>query len=204
MGEAACTAFGDRLLQCVSTDYTDISCNTMPDHVTHPVFDRCMNPAFQLPNRVQATLLVRRVDKFIGSNYHLMLRKSFFEQFDRAYNSQQLPDARWACHLFALLALGELYSNCKTNPDDDRVPGMSWFIISVRLLQDLYEEASLEQVQILILLASFEIIAPTFFLLTCTVPLRQRPRPSQVLARLLWHCNASCNWTRPPSITERH
>lgn len=155
VGEAACTAFGDRLLQCVSTNHTDISCNTMPDHVTHPAFDRCMNPSFQLPNRVQATLLVRRVDRFIGNNYHLMLRKSFFEQFDRAYNSQQTPDARWACHLFALLALGELYSNCKTNPDDDRIPGMSWFIMAVRLLRDLYEVASLEQVQILILLSHY-------------------------------------------------
>lgn len=154
VGEAACTAFGDRLLQCVSTKHTDVSCNIMPDHITHPVFGRCMNPTFQLPNRIQATLLIRRVQKFIGTNFHLMLRKSFFAQFDRAYNSRQLPDAQWACHLFALLALGELYSNCNSNPADDRIPGMSWFLIAVRLLQDSYEVASLEQVQVLVLLVS--------------------------------------------------
>lgn len=155
VGEASCTAFGDRLLQCVNKKYSTISCNTMPDHVTHPAFNRLLSKDFQLPNRIQAHLLVRRAQTFIGHNYHLLEKKTFFEKLDRAYNSQPPSDMLFICHLFAVLALGELYSNCKTTSADNRVPGTNWFIQAVSLLQDLYEVASIEQVQILLLLSFY-------------------------------------------------
>lgn len=153
-GEAACTAFGDRLLHCVDKRHDARSHSTMPDHVSHPVFNRLTNATFQLPNRVQASLLIRRVDRFIGNNYQLFLKKSFFEKFDRAYNSGEPPDPQWACHLFALLALGELYSSYSTPKDGATVPGTAYFVQAVGLLQDNYEHPTVEQVQILLLLVS--------------------------------------------------
>lgn len=152
IGHASDTAFGDRLLHCINNAHNAISCNT--DHVSHPSFNRLLNRDFQLPNRNQANLLIRRVDSFIGTNYHLFEKRSFFKKLDRAYSGEGPPDLLFTCHLFAVLALGELYSNCKTTPGDsrERVPGTSWFVQAVGLLQDLYEIASIEQVQILLLL----------------------------------------------------
>ncbi|EME47290.1 hypothetical protein DOTSEDRAFT_69282 [Dothistroma septosporum NZE10] len=155
VGEAACTAFGDRLLECVDRSHTDISCNTMRDHVTHPVFDRLLRDDVALPNRVQATLLVRRADSIIGHNYHLFEKKSFYRKLDRAYTCREPTDFIWTCHFFAVLALGELYSNCKMTSGDNGVPGTSWFVKAVSLLQDIYEVATVEQVQILLLLSFY-------------------------------------------------
>lgn len=154
IGEASCTAFGDRLLQCVDTSYSSVTCNTISDHITHPAFKRLASKEFQLPNRIQATLLVRRAHSFIGNNYHLFEKKSFFDKLDRAYSSEGNTDLIFTCHLFAMLALGELYSHCKTNAADARVPGTLYFVQAVNLLQDLYEVGSIEQVQILLLLVS--------------------------------------------------
>lgn len=151
-GEASCTAFGDRLLHCVDKTCVSVPCSIMPDHVSHPVFSRLTNPSFQLPNRVQASLLIRRVDRFIGNNYQLFLKRSFFDKFDRAYNSGEIPDLLWACHFFALLALGELYSSYSTPGDGETVPGTANFVQAIALLQDNYEHPSVEQIQILLLL----------------------------------------------------
>lgn len=155
-GEGACTAFADRLLQCVDQSGSSTSSSTIPGHVSHPTFARLHNHEFQLPNRIQASLLIRRVDRFIGNNYMLFLKKTFFEQFDRAYNTSDQPDVLWACQLFALLALGELYSNYNMPRDSSTVPGTAFFIQAVSLLQDTYEVPSLEQVQILLLLVGHE------------------------------------------------
>ena len=152
VGEAACTAFGDRLLECVDRNHTDISCNTMRDHVTHPVFNRLLKNDVTLPTRIQATLLVRRADSFIGHNYHLFEKQSFYSKLDRAYTKKEPADLIWTCHLYAVMALGELYSNCKMASYDCGVPGTPWFVQAVSLLQDIYEVATVEQVQILLLL----------------------------------------------------
>ncbi|KAM3423966.1 hypothetical protein BST61_g1359 [Cercospora zeina] len=76
-GEASCTAFGDRLLHCIDRGQDFISHSALPDHISSPMFNRLMNSNFQLPDRVQASLLIRRVDRFIGNNYSLFLKKSF-------------------------------------------------------------------------------------------------------------------------------
>lgn len=157
IGEASCTAFGDRLLQCVDSSYSSVTCNTIPDHITHPAFNRLANKDFELPNRVQATLLVRRAHSFVGNNYHLFEKKSFFDKLDRAYSGEGGTDLLFTCHLFAMLALGELYTHCKTHAADSRIPGTSYFVQAVNLLQDLYEVGSIEQVQILLLLVSMVI-----------------------------------------------
>ncbi|KXT14862.1 hypothetical protein AC579_745 [Pseudocercospora musae] len=154
-GEGACTAFADRLLECVDQSSDSPSSSTIPGHVTHPTFNRLHKHDFELPNRIQASLLIRRVDRFIGNNYMLFLKKMFFEQFDRAYNTTDQPDILWACQLFALLALGELYSNYNMPTADSTVPGTAFFIQAVSLLQDTYEVPSLEQVQILLLLSFY-------------------------------------------------
>lgn len=203
IGEASCTAFGDRLLQCVDGSYNSVTCNTIPDHITHPAFNRLASRDFQLPNRVQATLLVRRAHSFIGNNYHLFEKKSFFEKLDRAYSAEGSPDLLFMCHLFAMLALGELYSHCKTNAADARVPGTSYFVQAVNLLQDLYEVGSIEQVQILLLLVSIAKSIAEVLLTHISVILRQRSRPCQVIPCLLRHCPPHWNRSWSPSIARR-
>lgn len=119
------------------------------------MFNRQMSSNYQLPDRVRASLLIRRVDRFIGNNYQLFLKKSFFIKFDDAYALNDSSDLLWGCHLFALLALGELYSCYHAEPTNGKdVPGTAYFLQAIALLQDDYEHPSVEQVQVLLLLVS--------------------------------------------------
>lgn len=119
------------------------------------MFNRLMSTNYQLPDRVRASLLIRRVDRFIGNNYQLFLKKSFFRKFDEAYALNDSSEVLWGCHLFALLALGELYSCYHAEPTNGKdVPGTAYFLQAIALLQDDYENPSVEQIQVLLLLVS--------------------------------------------------
>jgi hypothetical protein len=55
------------------------------------------------------------------------------------------------------MALGEIYTHRRGVGDNNRVPGTNYYVRSVNLLQenqDLYEEPSLMQVEVLTLLVS--------------------------------------------------
>ncbi|CAK1360864.1 unnamed protein product [Cercospora beticola] len=120
------------------------------------MFNRLMSSNYQLPDRVRASLLIRRVDRFIGNNYQLFLKKSFFRKFDETYASNNFSDVLWGCHLFALLALGELYSCYHAEPTNGKdVPGTAYFLQAITLLQDDYEHPSIEQIQVLLLLSFY-------------------------------------------------
>ena len=64
----------------------------------HPALLRSSQPIFELPHRIQASLLIQRALKFIDNDYHLILRKFFFGQLDRACNPQSL-NRTWTCSL---------------------------------------------------------------------------------------------------------
>lgn len=116
--------------------------------------------AYRLPERIHATLLVRVALRFIGQDYHFFLHHDFLQQLEKAYKTKDTQgyDAVWACKFFVVLALGELYST--TTPaaghvPGHSVPGTSYFLTAVSLLQDLYEEPTTAQVETLLLFVSY-------------------------------------------------
>lgn len=163
VGESACTAFGDHLL--LSLGGNDDAWTTSPierDFVKHSSFSRTSNPQYQLPDRIQANLLVRVAVRFIGSDYHQFQTKDFMEKLDQLYKSKQpCEDTVWLCKLFVVLALGELYANRHNDmfSEGSSVPGTGYFVQAVTLLQDLHEEATIPQIETLLLL----VISPFFY-----------------------------------------
>lgn len=110
---------------------------------------------FKLPDRIRANLLVRVALRFVGQDYHLFLHKEFLHQLERVYlyKDAQHSDPAWTCKFFVILALGELYSG--TLPKEHgAVPGTDYFVNAVLLQQDMYEEPSLTQIEIMLLFVS--------------------------------------------------
>ena len=152
IGEASCVAFGDTLLRCVDRE-VDLSSCPAPTYFQHDIFHRLMRPEVAPPDRIQARLLAEVALRFIGTDYHLVLKRSFFETLDRMC-AGELPPTAWMCKFHVLLALGEMYSNRKRRTSDQHVPGTDYFLQAVGLLEDLYENPSVEQVEVMVLFVS--------------------------------------------------
>jgi proline utilization trans-activator len=153
IGETSCVAFGDTLLQCVDKD-TDLALWPPPTYFQHEIFNRLVRSDIILPDRIQSRLLVGVAVRFIGTDYHLLLKKTFYEKLDRICAGEEAQDLVWMCKCFILLALGEMYSNRQRRDSNQRVPGTDYFLQATGLLQDLYETPSVEQVEVLILFVS--------------------------------------------------
>lgn len=159
VGESTCMAFSDRILQCLNTQST-----TQPlsedRHVQNPAFTRRLNSsACKLPERIRANLLVRVALRFIGQDYHFFLHQDFLRQLEKTYSykNDAQQDPIWTCKFFAVLALGELYSPSVPANGQRRVhsvPGTEYFLTAVSLLQDLFEEPSIAQVETMLLFVS--------------------------------------------------
>lgn len=113
-----------------------------------------MCPEVVLPDRIQARLLAEVAIRFLGTDYHLVLKRTFFDMLDRTCTGGIPRNPAWMCKCFVLLALGEMYSNRKRRMADQHVPGTDYFLRAVGLLQDLYETPSVEQVEVMILFVS--------------------------------------------------
>ncbi|KAL4789698.1 fungal-specific transcription factor domain-containing protein [Aspergillus venezuelensis] len=167
IGESTCLAFSDRILQCL--DPRSATPPPPPDrrYSLHPSFTRQMHTVggVKLPERIKTYLLVRVALRFIGQDYHLFLQSDFLQRLDEAYRvgERVQQDTIWACKLFVVLALGELYSGStptiqapvSVGGDSSAaavaVPGTAYFLVAVGLLQDLFEEPSLSQIEIMLL-----------------------------------------------------
>lgn len=161
VGESTCLAFGDRILQCLNPQSTTTPLPAGHQYVRNPIFARQLSSvaSCKFPERIRANLLVRVALRFIGQDYHLFLHHDFLNKFDKAYGSRQSPeyDSVWICKLFVILALGEMYSTSLPAAKEARpssVPGTGYFLTAVGLLQDLFEEPSIAQIETLLLFVS--------------------------------------------------
>lgn len=161
VGESTCLAFGDRILQCLNPRSTTPPLAPELQYVHNATFSRQLGNAAdcKLPERIRANLLVRVALRFIGQDYHFFLHEDFLQQLEKAYDSDETPrfDAIWACKFFVVLALGELYSTSIPASRGSRpssVPGTGYFLTAVTLLQDLFEEPSIAQIETMLLFVS--------------------------------------------------
>lgn len=161
VGESTCLAFGDRILQCLNP--RPVVPPMPPDrkYVRDPMFARQLHSVAgcKLPERIRANLLVRVALRFIGQDYHFFLHHDFLQRLDKAYapTDDTQYDPIWACKFFAVLALGEMYSTSIQAAKDvcvPSVPGTSYFLTAVGLLQDLFEEPSIDQIETMLLFVS--------------------------------------------------
>jgi proline utilization trans-activator len=113
------------------------------------------NMWFNLPDKGYARLLVQVVFRFIGADYYFFLKKSFLEQLEATYRDPVNADPVWLTKMFTVLALGELYSSAMSPmTNNGRTPGMQFFQQAMRVLQDLYEDPTVEYIEVLLLIVS--------------------------------------------------
>lgn len=153
VGGAACTAFSSRLGACVRGSPVSVAerSYTVPVY-KHPTFSRRIEPQYTLPSRAYANLLIQVVIRFIGSDYHLIRRKSYLESIDLIYDERRQTDSLSLSRFFALLALGELWlKKAGAIVDGEKtVPGTSHFLQAVSLFQEQFEEPSIEYIETLL------------------------------------------------------
>lgn len=161
IGESTCSAFGDRILQCLDPSAMTTPLPSDCQYVRNATFCRQMSSiaTCKFPDRIRANLLVRVAFRFIGQDYHFFMHQDFLSQLDKMYASTQDREnySVWVCKFFAILALGEMYSTSLPAAKEARpstVPGTEYFLTAVGLLQDLFEEPSIEQIETLILFVS--------------------------------------------------
>ncbi|VUC31687.1 unnamed protein product [Clonostachys rosea] len=156
--EPTCLAFVESILKSLNTDDNPSSVATGRQYVQNPAFARQVGhvDTSKFPERIRGTLLVRVALRFIGQDFHLFLQGDFLQQIEKVYMSKgtQQVDALWACKYFVVLALGELYSTSKSTVRHGgglEVPGTGYFLIAVGLVQDLFEEPSIAQIELMLL-----------------------------------------------------
>lgn len=154
-------------------------------------------PRFEWPNRAYAHLLLKVALRFLGNDYHLMLRKSTIERMDAIYQTRSLDDPVFICKLFALFSMGEMYSNRRLGstkgPD---VPGTGYFVQAMSLTQDMHEEASVVYVEALLIIVSYFLYRAMRRFLTCTVLVFTSTQPNQIRIYLRRNGSPSLSYSR--------
>lgn len=153
IGEASCAAFSNRLLQCLDDTYAPSTAG-FPNYYRVSIEPRVLvDPGRDFPERMHAKLLLNVARRFIGNYHPLFLEVSFMREIDGVYRGEVVPSTLWLCKFYALMCLGEIYTN-RRGVDDSRVPGTDYHIKAVNMLREAYEEPSLLQVEVLTLLVS--------------------------------------------------
>ncbi|KAI9374856.1 fungal-specific transcription factor domain-containing protein [Aspergillus egyptiacus] len=156
IGEASCDAFNNRLLSCLDATYTPITAG-LSDYLR---LDRRESPPTlhtpELPERMYVRLLLNGARRFIGNYHPLFLKVTYMREVDALYRGELIPSRLWLCKFYALMSLGEAYTNARDIGDNNRVPGTNNYTTAVDLLaemKDCYEEPSFMLVEALTLLA---------------------------------------------------
>ncbi|KAL4808421.1 fungal-specific transcription factor domain-containing protein [Aspergillus unguis] len=156
VGEASCNAFSNRLLSCLDDTYIPTTAGLSNYHRLSTRDRLPMPQGADFPERMHVKLLLNVARRFIGNYHPLFLEVTFMKEVDAVYRRELIPSLLWLCKFYALMALGEIYTHRRGVGDANRVPGTQYYIRAVELLQrdqDLHEEPSLMQVEVLTLLA---------------------------------------------------
>jgi len=147
IGEASCTAFSNRLLQCLDDSYIPLAAS-FSNHLRVPSPPRVDLSYDDLPERMHAKLLLNVARRFIGNCHplYLYLELSFMRELDAVYRREITPSYLWLAKFYALMSLGETYTNRRTVGNSHRVPGTDYYVRAVSILQVAHEEPTLMQV----------------------------------------------------------
>ncbi|KAK9770162.1 putative Zn(2)-C6 fungal-type domain-containing protein, partial [Seiridium cardinale] len=156
VGGAACTTFATRLGCRLRGDHHTSSRSVIPV-LKHADFQRSIQVRHKLPRRAYARLLVQTVVGFVGQDYHLLRKRSYFTKVDQIYDDPARADSISLCRLFAVLALGELYLKGSESGEggSKAVPGTAFFLQAVMHFEEHYEEPDVEYIETLLLLSFY-------------------------------------------------
>lgn len=106
-----------------------------------------------LPEKSYALKMVNKVFHFFAREYGLFSLAEFEARIEETYKNVQDQSLTWLAFLFITLAVGEQYTN-KTG-SKNKVPGMDFFLTTLRFFHEPIEEPTIDSIRTLLLIAFY-------------------------------------------------
>lgn len=156
IGEAADTAFATRLRQAMAEDN---SLKHMPriHYVTDARLTALAASQCPWPSMPRARLLIKFAMDTVGAVYHTVRRSEIYGGLKVHYQNLAsgvpgVQDTVYGYKLWALFALGEVYS-CRTPASSpDHFPGLAYFSQACRILREFRERPLFDDIEVFLLL----------------------------------------------------
>ncbi|KAH8660405.1 fungal-specific transcription factor domain-containing protein [Xylariales sp. PMI_506] len=154
IGEAADASFATRLRQALSDDTArHIARMHYPaDNMVLPLSNDRSTCA--LPPMNRSRLLLRTALRVASEHHHIVLKSAVLTDFATIVRTPGNTDIFVTSKIWALLALGELYS-ARSVSSDSGYPGLSYFSEACRALQVVQERPSVDSIELILLLALY-------------------------------------------------
>jgi proline utilization trans-activator len=148
IGEAADAAFATRFCQTLSDgSFSHIQRTSFP---TDNALLTLGASSCALPSRSKARFLMKAAIRIVTQHYHIVLKSTVLGNLERFLHQPSGFDLLLSSKMWALLALGELYT--ARSGDIENFPGLAYFAQANRALQVIQERPSLDSIEVLLLL----------------------------------------------------
>lgn len=156
IAEAACTAFATRFRQSLAVRQGLVGHVARTDFIQDENLLSVPQSQISWPSKTRAQLLLKVALANINRAYHVVLPEPTLAKLDQIYQEPQprTADTLTTCKLFALFALGDVYSSKGKSQSGSSFPGLLYFMYSCSLFPLLPERAKLDHIEISILLVS--------------------------------------------------
>lgn len=152
IGEASDAAFATRLAQLLAAPDLDPGHLPRTSYVTDAQLLECAAKPSSWPTPGKSRFLVQAALQSLKRCYHIVRASQILGYLERNADNEALPNIA-QCKLYAMFAIGELYSFRLRSCDED-FPGLAYFSKASRMLGSVHERPDLEVVETTLLLVS--------------------------------------------------
>ncbi|GJC88389.1 putative transcriptional regulatory protein C3C7.04 [Colletotrichum liriopes] len=157
IGEVADAAFSTRFRQVISDPFAPqprhmLRVNYAPDTELMSLVKS--EVAWPTPSR--SRFLVEVALKYVSRRYHVVRRSLVMESLEQSIHNPSWGDLMLRSKLWALFAIGELYST-RSIPSEKDFPGMAYFAKASRILGVLDERPGTDSIEIILLLSFYSL-----------------------------------------------
>ncbi|KAK1994954.1 fungal-specific transcription factor domain-containing protein [Colletotrichum falcatum] len=157
IGEVADAAFSTRIRQVISDPFAPqprhmLRVNYAPDTELMSLVKS--DTAWPTPSR--SRFLVEVALKYVARRYHVVRRSRVMENLEQSIHNPSWGDLMLRSKLWALFAIGELYST-RSIPSEKEFPGMAYFAKASRILGVLDERPGTDSIEIMLLLSFYSL-----------------------------------------------
>ncbi|TPX07440.1 uncharacterized protein E0L32_002090 [Thyridium curvatum] len=154
VGEGADTAFATRFRQSVLNVPT-----RHPPRIQYPTETQIAilsETGVSTPSATRAHFLVQAALANIDNGYHIVRSRSVWALLDRFLEGNKTLDSLSQSKIFALFAMGELYSShCRAS--DAHPPGLQYFSLAFKSYGCLLERPSVDSIEVTLLLSLYSL-----------------------------------------------
>ncbi|KAF6838629.1 fungal specific transcription factor domain-containing protein [Colletotrichum plurivorum] len=157
IGEVADAAFSTRFRQVISDPSAPqpkhiLRLNYAPDRELMSL----VKSDITWPTPSRSRFLVEVALKYVSRRYHVVRRSTIMENLEQSIHNPSWGDLMLRSKLFALFAIGELYST-RSIPSEKDFPGMAYFAKASRILGVLDERPGTDSIEIMLLLSFYSL-----------------------------------------------